>query len=543
MSTELENPHYPRWLKDAIFYEVYPQSFRDSNGDGIGDLPGVIEKLDYIRSLGCDTVWLNPFYASPFRDAGYDVTDHYAVAERYGCMEDVIRLFEEAHRRGMRVVLDLVPGHTAELHPWFQASAKHERNEYSDYYIWTDSVLTLGETDLRMIAGDVEREGAHAINFFSHQPALNYGYAHPDPNCSWQQATHAPGPTAVRAELNRLMRFWLEQGCDGFRVDMAHSLIKGGGNQAAMHELWAEVRAWMDIDFPDAVLLAEWGKPAEAIQAGFHMDFMIHFGTSAYTSLFRKQWGFSFSLNPYGCSFFDRSGRGNIREFVDVFEREYAGSRGKGFVSLPTGNHDVAPRLADGRDAEDLKVAYAFLLTMPGIPTIYYGDEIGMKGVQGLPSKEGGYIRTMVRTPMQWDASEQAGFSEAAQSAFYLPLEERADRPDVATQMSQPDSLLHCVRQLIALRRAMPALGNEADYRTLFAEPGQVPYVYLRSNQEQRVIVAINPTAQIASVSLSTSIVNLERAELVMGVGELKFEADASVLTLPSVSFGIWCLT
>ncbi|MBQ9347947.1 MAG: glycosylase, partial [Oscillibacter sp.] len=166
-----------KWLKDAVFYEIYPQSFFDSNGDGIGDLNGITAKLDYVKSLGCSAIWLNPCFDSPFKDAGYDVRDYRKVAPRYGANEDLVRLFETAHQKGIRVLLDLVPGHTSEEHPWFLESKKAELNEYSDRYIWTGNWFQ-GAQGLRYISGEAERDGAYIINFFKSQPALNYGFQH-----------------------------------------------------------------------------------------------------------------------------------------------------------------------------------------------------------------------------------------------------------------------------------------------------------------------------------------------------------------------------
>ena len=165
------------WLSDAVFYEIYPQSFYDSNGDGIGDLNGIREKLDYIKSLGCNSLWINPCYDSPFKDAGYDVRDYRKVAARYGTNEDLIQLFNAAHEKGIRVLLDLVPGHTSEEHPWFLESKKAERNEYSDRYIWTDFWIC-GAQGMPYISGESERSGAYILNFFKCQPALNYGFLH-----------------------------------------------------------------------------------------------------------------------------------------------------------------------------------------------------------------------------------------------------------------------------------------------------------------------------------------------------------------------------
>mgnify|MGYP000065528992 FL=1 len=183
MSTEKKQPE---WLDKAVFYEIYPQSFRDTNADGIGDFNGIIEKLDYIKELGCTALWLNPCFLSPFGDAGYDVEDYYTVAPRYGTNEDLVHLFEEAHKRQMHVLLDLVPGHTAVTCKWFKESMKAEKNQYTDRYVWTDSAWESPE-NMATIRGISDRDGSCVVNFFSHQPALNYGFYQPDPSKKWQQ--------------------------------------------------------------------------------------------------------------------------------------------------------------------------------------------------------------------------------------------------------------------------------------------------------------------------------------------------------------------
>ena len=167
-------PNRPKWLENAIFYEIYPQSFKDTNGDGIGDIRGIIQKLSYIERLGCNAIWINPCFVSPFGAAGYDVEDYYTVAPRYGTNEDMAELFKEAHKRGMHVILDLVPGHTAVTHRWFRESMKAEKNEFSDRYVWTDSIWE--EPGMCCIKGISDRDGCCGVNFFSHQPALNYGF-------------------------------------------------------------------------------------------------------------------------------------------------------------------------------------------------------------------------------------------------------------------------------------------------------------------------------------------------------------------------------
>ena len=261
---------HPGWLDHAVFYEIYPQSFLDTNADGIGDLEGIIRKLDYIRDLGCNALWLNPCFASPFRDAGYDVSDYCTVAPRYGTNQDLVRLFEEAHRRQMHVFLDLVPGHTSTDHPWFAESCKGTRNAYTDRYVWTDSVWG-GLEGARTLHGIAERNGSCVVNFFSHQPALNYGfYQVTEP---WQQPMDAPGPRATVEEMKRIMAFWLGLGCDGFRVDMAGSLVKNDPEQKGTIALWQDIRRWLDERFPGAALVSEWGEPDKSIEGGFHMDF------------------------------------------------------------------------------------------------------------------------------------------------------------------------------------------------------------------------------------------------------------------------------
>lgn len=483
----------PNWLSNAVFYQIYPQSFADSNGDGIGDLVGIIGKLDYIRSLGCTALWLNPVFESPFRDAGYDVSDFCKVAPRYGTNADLKRLFAEAHRRGMRVVLDLVAGHTSDQHPWFKASARAKKNRYSDYYIWTDSVWSTF-TEPRPLPGH-ERDGCYLPNFFPSQPALNYGYAEPDPNKPWQQTVSAPGPRAVLGELKRIMAFWLEAGCDGFRVDMAASLVKEDPKGTGIRKLWNDVRGWLDREYPEAVLVSEWGNPARAIPAGFHIDFMLHFGEPAYQHLCAPQ----VSPRPDAPrGFFDADGRGDITAFLGNYMKHLRATRKRGYIALPSGNHDFA-RFRHRRSEEELRVFFAMLLTMPGVPFLYYGDEIGIEFREGLASKEGGYSRTGTRTPMQWNSGRNRGFSTAPASKLYLPVN-RTRGQDVAAQESVPDSMLGFVRTLLALRREHPALGNDGGFEPVYAKQGKCPFVYLRRSGRERILVAINPSKSPQSV-------------------------------------------
>lgn len=466
---------YPLWLDTAVFYEIYPQSFYDTNGDGIGDIPGITRKLDYILELGCDALWLNPCFASPFGDAGYDVSDYYSVAPRYGTNEDLKTLFREAHERGMHVLLDLVPGHTSWEHPWFRESLKPEENPYTSRYVWTDSVWE-EPRGMGSLRGLSDRDGSCAVNFFSSQPALNYGFARCEK--SWQQPVDAPGPRATLQAMKDVMRFWLDMGCDGFRVDMAFSLVKNDEGHKAVMELWREVRTELDEHYPQAVLISEWGNPREAIAGGFHMDFLLHFGASHYNDLFRCR-----------APWFSARGGGSLDAFVRYYRDSLEATVGQGFICIPSGNHDME-RLARTLSPEEIKLAFAFLLSMPGVPFLYYGDEIGMRYLEGLVSVEGGYHRTGSRSPMQWDGTPNAGFSAASPDKLYIPIDPDPMRPTVADQQGEETSLWRTVQALIRLRKANGALQSGGEIEFLQTS---CLLVYRRSGAGQRILVLINP--------------------------------------------------
>ena len=472
------------WLENAVFYEIYPQSFQDSNGDGIGDINGMISRLDYVKELGCNAIWVNPWYDSPFGDAGYDVRDFKKIAPRYGTNEDAKRFFAEAHKRGFHVLIDLVPGHTAIDHPWFKASMRAEKNEYTDRYVWTDSIWE-GGGEAATLRGISDRDGSAVVNFFTHQPALNYGYAHPDR--PWKQPADAPAALATREAIKDIMRFWLDLGADGFRVDMAASLIKEDDiGHPANIRLWQDFRAFLDKEYPHCAMVSEWGVPKESIAGGFHMDFMLHFGPPAYMSLFRSE-------HP----FFSKEGKGDITAFLEMYEPTLASTEGKGLICIPSSNHDMH-RLARGRDMLDLKICFTFLLTMPGAPFIYYGDEIGMRYLEGLTSVEGGYDRTGSRSPMQWEKKTGFGFTSSATS--YIPFDKSADAPTVAAQEQDKDSLLNTVKALTALRGGHAALRSFGTFRPLYAEKEKYPFVYERAAEGERIVVALNPANRPAQL-------------------------------------------
>ena len=236
------------WLRDSVIYQIFMPSFGDGDGDGIGDLQGAIAHLDHLEWLGIDAVWFNPCFVSPFRDAGYDVADYLTIAPRYGTNDDMAAFIAEARRRGIRVLLDLVAGHTSVRHPWFQASASDTAD---DRYIWSD------RPGPGFVPSPGRRPGYYLKNFFDEQPALNFGYARADDAEPWRQPTDAPGPKANRDALGQIMAYWLDRGVAGFRVDMAYSLVKDDPDFAATVALWADLRAWVQARYPDAVLLPE----------------------------------------------------------------------------------------------------------------------------------------------------------------------------------------------------------------------------------------------------------------------------------------------
>ncbi|HBA97321.1 MAG TPA: hypothetical protein DCZ23_04345 [Lachnospiraceae bacterium] len=512
-----------KWLDNAIFYEIYPQSFQDSNGDGIGDFNGILKRLDYIQELGCNAIWMNPCFVSPFYDAGYDVTDFYQAAPRYGTNEDLKNLFQEVHKRGMHILLDLVAGHTSLECKWFLESCKPEKNDYTNRFIWTHQVWQ-GDDSIQGIHGWLrgisDREGAVATNCFSTQPALNYGFG--EVTEPWQHAADSKEAEKGRLLLMDIMSFWIGMGCDGFRVDMAASLVKADPGYKWTKLLWQKIRSWMDEAYPEAVLVSEWGNPSEALEAGFHMDFLLHTGATHYMDLFR--------VNPY----FSKKEEGDISEFVKVYKEMQERTYGKGLCCIPSGNHDMK-RMRYTLDEEEMKLAFAFLLTMPGCPYIYYGDEIGMKYIDGMTSKEGGYDRTGSRTPMQWDSTTNAGFSSAASKKLYLPIDPDSQRPTVEKQAGEPCSLLNMVKKLAALRQAHTALQSHARLSFLYAVPDAYPFIYKRHNEEETILVILNPVGHSVSCNL----------EDVPGKVLLSYNGTArwnnGVLDVPACSFTI-CL-
>ncbi len=510
-----------KWLETAVFYEIYPQSFYDSNGDGIGDLQGIIQKLPYIKSLGCNALWLNPVFDSPFKDAGYDVRDYRRVAPRYGTNQDLKALFDAAHAMDIHVLLDLVPGHTSEEHPWFLESGKEEENALSGRYIWTSNAFCRGD-GMPFIGGEMPRNGTYIINFFKSQPALNYGYRHIHE--SWQKPIDHPDCLATRQAMKDIMCFWLEMGCDGFRVDMADSLVKNDGlEKTATMEVWRDIAGAIHEAYPDAALVSEWNNPRQALNCGFDMDFYLDWRGNGYSTLLRDYdipaFGGEFGENN---SYFKATARRDISRFLEDYLPQYDATKDQGLWCLITGNHDTI-RVAPLLDDTERRLAYAFLLTMPGAPFIYYGDEIGMP-YRWVCTKEGGYQRTGSRTPMQWDSSKNLGFSTA--DTPYLPTGDPESAPTVHAQEQDPGSFLHFMRQLIALRQSQKDLGNYSDFQVYFAESGNRLFAYKRGN----LLLAVNPSLESLTLSLDGSY------QILYQVGSPSL---AERLTMPAQSFAI----
>ncbi len=561
----------PDWLRDGVIYQVYPSSYKDSDGNGIGDIRGVISELDYIESLGVRAIWFNPLFVSGWIDGGYDVIDFYRVDPRFGTNNDLVELIRKAHDKGIKVMLDLVAGHTSDKHPWFRQSAEDTNLQYSDYYIWSDRLPDKkAEQDLETMLKDPDymqntlgkwmksgypRDKYYYKNFYACQPALNYGFANPDPDHPWEQGVDAPGPRAVRQELKDIIAFWYDKGVDGFRVDMASSLVKNDKDKKEILNLWREVREWSDKNYPDHVLMAEWGSPKYCLAAGYNVDMDLNNTKGHNRRLYfdrkhQADGGVYFSLdggqpsvrdlygNPWPEDKIDRTTTpaDMLKEYYDYFTDCVESTSEMGYFATISGNHDhlrinVGPR----NTPEQLKVMLSWILTMP-LPILYYGDEIGMRSLVDMPNVEGanhnGKERAGARTPMQWNSGVNAGFSTCSPDDIYLPVcpewtpansypqylawkkEYACGRAGttapgnitVESQDDDPNSLLNWTRSLIALRKEHGALWADSRFIPIFNAENPYPMVYLRTDGEETILVALNPTAEPRKLSLSSEI-------------------------------------
>lgn len=599
----------PQWLENAVIYQIYPSSYKDSDGNGIGDIPGVLSKIDYIGKLGVSVLWFNPLFVSGWVDGGYDVKDYYKVDPRFGTNTDLVNLIAECHRRGIKVFLDLVPGHTSMDHPWFRQSMEADANQqYSDYYIWSDRLpdakagkeleIMLGQGDIwqnttgkwmdASLLKGAERAKYYMKNFYACQPSLNFGYANPNPDNPWEQGVDAPGPRAVKQELKDIISFWFDKGVDGFRVDMAASLIKNDKDKKGILAFWREIRSWMDTEYPDHVLMAEWGDPEYCLAAGFNIDMYLN-GASKRNTVRRMYFDFKhqadggcyFSLNGCQPSTMDLYGNPwpedkvdlntdaseSLRKYYDYYGRVTGRTKDMGYFASITGNHDHLRFNTGARNSpEQLKVALAWILTQQ-LPILYYGDEIGIRSLAELPNVEGanhnGKERAGGRTPMQWDGSRNAGFSTCDPGDIYLPVcpewtpatsyplylkwkAEGSRNPTaegyitVESQDNDPESLLNWTRALIDLRKGTRAFWGSSEWTPIFNEEHPYPMVYTRSDGNETYLIALNPTGTKKQVTVpsQTSLKNGKSITAVMlsGKATYKVTAKGDVLTMQPTS-------
>ncbi len=494
------------WFRDCVVYEIYPQSFADSDGDGVGDLRGVIDRLDHLSWLGVDAIWFNPCFESPFRDAGYDVSDYLRIAPRYGTNADLEELVAAAGERGIRVLLDLVVGHTSSDHPWFVAELQADGpGPLGDRYVWAlEPPLRDTSADTPGVAAWVPspgpRPGYYLKNFYDSQPALNFGWGSQPAGEPWRDAVDDPGPRRNREALREILGFWFDRGVAGFRVDMAFSLVKDDPGYVETTAIWRELRTWMDRAHPDRVLIPEGNEPRVAGQPlAFDADFFLVI-FEAHRALFDNGYAGRLPFGEQVAPYFDAAGEGGVDSFLRLWEEARAVGDDRPVV-LASADHDYDRLRCGPRGPEQLGCAWAFLLTWGSIPSIYYGDEIGMRYLRDMPDVEGAichpaYNRAGCRTPMQWDDGPNAGFSTADPERLYLPVDPAADRPDVATQLADPHSTLHLVRDLVALRRAHPVLGTRAATEVLHTG---YPFAYVRGGTH---LVVVNPRGTEAAVEL-----------------------------------------
>jgi maltose alpha-D-glucosyltransferase/alpha-amylase len=459
----------PEWFKRAVFYEVLVRSFKDSDGDGVGDLRGLIEKLDFLEWLGVDCLWLPPFYPSPLRDGGYDVSDYMNVLPEFGTLDDFSRFVRLAHDRGMRVIVDFVMNHTSDQHAWFQSSREDPDGPYGDFYVWADD--DTGYTDARIIFVDTEtsnwafdpvRRQYYWHRFFSHQPDLNY-------------ENPAVGEAVIEA-----LRFWLDLGIDGFRLDAVPYLFEEEGtnceNLPQTHGFLKQLRKVIEDEYPDTVLLCEANQwPADVVEyfgdfgAGgdeCHMAFHFPVMPRIFMAV-RRESRYPVSeimaqtpVIPAGCQWgiFLRNHDELTLEMVTDDERDYMWTE---YAKDPRmkANIGIRRRLAPllENDTNQIELFTALLLSLPGSPVLYYGDEIGMGDNIWLGDRDG------VRTPMQWTPDRNAGFSTADPGRLTLPVVMDAvygyQVTNVESQLTNTSSLLHWTRRMIEIRKQNPAFG------------------------------------------------------------------------------------
>lgn len=498
------------WYLDAVFYQVHPRSFRDADGDGIGDFAGLVQKLDHIRDLGADCVWLMPHYPSPCADDGYDVADFYNTHPDLGTLDDFDLLVRACHQRDLKIVTDLVLNHVSSAHPWFQEARRDPASPFRDYFVWSetgteypDAAIIFGEVKASNWTFDETAGRYYWHRFYPHQPDLNYD--HP----------------AVGEEMLRAARFWLERGVDGFRVDAVPYLYEREGtdceNLRETHAFCRRLRSLLDHEFPRAVLLCESNQPLvtllrylrpDEFHLGFNFPLMPRLFVALaegrvqpiFEALDSQQRLAAGADRPRpGLVTFLRNHDELTLEKVSPEERERMLRIYRGDMEH-TANGGIPRRLAPllGNDGRKIELLHALILALDQPPCLYYGDEIGMGDVPSLPD------RYPVRTPMQWDDSPQAGFSSSADT--WLPVISDGDygyaRVNVARAQEEPGSLLHRLRDLIARRKASPALRHGR--LELLPSPSPGVLVFRRIALGETILAAYNFSEENRSVEIDT---------------------------------------
>ncbi|WP_433503910.1 maltose alpha-D-glucosyltransferase [Pseudonocardia halophobica] len=536
----------PQWFKTAVFYEVLVRAFNDSNRDGFGDLRGLTEKLDYIQWLGVDCLWLPPFYDSPLRDGGYDIRDFRAVLPEFGTVEDFVVLIDEAHKRGIRVITDLVMNHTSDQHPWFEASRRDPDGPYGDFFVWSDEDTRYPEA--RIIFVDTEhsnwtydpvRGQFYWHRFFSHQPDLNYDNP------------------AVQEAMIDVLRFWLDLGIDGFRLDAVPYLYERDGtnceNLTETHGFLKRCRKVMDDEYPGRVMLAEANQwPSDVVEyfgdaevGGDECHMAFHFPLMPRIFMaVRRENRFPISEIlaqtppiPSGAQWgiFLRNHDELTLEMVSDEERDYMYAE---YAKDPRmkANIGIRRRLAPllENDRNQLELFTALLLSLPGSPVLYYGDEIGMGDNIWLGDRDA------VRSPMQWTPDRNAGFSMADPGRLYLPVIMDPvygyQAVNVEAQSNSSTSLLHWTRHMIEVRKRHHAFGL-GDFHELGGSNPSV-LAYTRTHGDDTVLCVNNMSRfpQPVELDLSTWEGHVPH-ELTGGVPFPRIGQLPYLLTLPGHGF------
>jgi maltose alpha-D-glucosyltransferase/alpha-amylase len=525
----------PLWYKNAVLYELNVRAFKDSNGDGIGDLKGASQKLEYLRELGIDCIWLLPTYPSPLRDDGYDISDYYGIHEDYGTLSDFTEFIDRAHMLGMKVITDLVLNHTSDMHPWFQAARSDRNSPYRDYYVWSDTdqkysgarIIFL-DTEPSNWTWDTEAGQYYWHRFYASQPDLNYD----NPR--------------VQAEMFNVIRFWAELGIDGFRADAVPYLFEREGtnceNLPETHQYLKQLRAFLDREFPGKILLCEANQWPEDVRPyfgdgdEFHMGFHFPVMPRIFMAIRKeKREPLVWILNrtpsiPQNCQWctFLRNHDELTLEMVTPEERQWMWQE---YAPEPRMrlNLGIRRRLAPllDNDRRKIELANSLLFTLPGSPTIYYGDEIGMGDNIWLDDRNG------VRTPMQWNATRNAGFSDANPEKLYSPVIDQApynsEQINVTRLLKDPVSLLNQIRKMIAIRKQYKAFGL-GSFKWVECGNAHVA-AYFRQYSNQRILIINNLSAarQKALVKFNQHGVRLSdiidpKGEITSDTGNVAFE-------------------